>query len=503
MRELRVLFTAGPGVSLPSAGKAEVEENLPAAAIYALAAVVEKAGFPCTIVDPIRYWRDVPTEEALRAVAEGHTVVCLSANVATWPLAIPLVAAFARCRPRPVIVVGGLHPTYCADHVIATTEVDVVVRGEGERTLPALLHALATESEVTGIPGLTLRGPRGPVSTPDAAPLTIEELNATPLPLWDRLPPKVYAFLPVEASRGCSFACTFCGIQHKRCWRPIGIEQVAERVRQGVRSLPLVRLRSLMFGDDCFTTDPERVRQIAELLEREAPGIDFAIEARASDLLKEKVIEGLRRMCIGFLQVGVECGYDDGLRRIRKGITIDQVVASAHALHGAGVETVAKYSYIVGFPWETREDMARTVSFALSLASRYANRCQVAWLMVAPGSSIYDDMEREGRVGVADYDVPSIGHWNLFTRTHPTVDPATATAIREYAALVHQSCPWVGSVGGVFSPLSRYFRLPSDCVIPEAGSPCAAGGRGPGWSSEAFWEQMPRVLRQDGAEGRM
>jgi anaerobic magnesium-protoporphyrin IX monomethyl ester cyclase len=500
VRELKVLFTAGPGVSLPAAGKVQVEENVPATAIYALGAVVEKAGFECTIVDPIRYWRDLKTDDDLQSLAEGHDVICVSANVATWPLAIPLIKVFARCRPRPFIIVGGLHPSYCSDHVVSTTETDVVVRGEGERTLPLVLHALAAGEALDSIPGLTLRSGDGPVRTPDAAPLSTEELNAAPLPLWERLPSKVYAFLPIEASRGCLFACLFCGIQHKHLWRPIAIENVAARVRQGVRSLHLVKLRSLMFADDCFTTDPERVRQIAEVLERDAPGIPIAIEARASDVVKPEVLDGLKRMCIEFLQVGVECGYAEGLRRIRKGISIDQVVASVDALHSAGVEAAAKYSYIVGFPWETREHMARTISFALSLASRHANRCQVAWLMVAPGSEIYDAMAREGRVGPADFDVPSIGHWDLFVRTHPTVDAEIADSVREYAALLLQNYPWVGSLGGVFDPLSRFFRLPADSR-PDARE-CGAGGYGDRWSSKVFWEQMPPLLRYDLAERR-
>jgi radical SAM superfamily enzyme YgiQ (UPF0313 family) len=257
-----------------------------------------------------------------------------------------------------------------------------------------------------------------------------------------------------------------------------------------------------MFADDCFTTDPERVLEIAAVLEKEAHGIPIAIEARASDVVKPEVLDGLKRMSIEFLQVGVECGYAEGLRRIRKGITIEEVVASVEALHSAGVENAAKYSYIVGFPWETREQMARTISFALSLASRFANRCQVAWLMVAPGSAIYDTMAREGRVGPGDFDVPSIGHWDLFVRTHPTVDAATAESVREYAALVHQNYPWVGSLGGVFDPLTRYFSLPAESMPRARGCSCSTGPNGEGWSRNAFWEQMPPLLRRDLAEGR-
>lgn len=500
MNGMRVLFTAAPGVAIPAGGTVLPEENLPPSAIYALGAVLEAAGYPCTILDPVRYWRDVSTTAALQHAVDGHGVVCISANVATWPLAIPLIRAFAACRPRPRIVVGGLHPTYCAEHVLATTEVDVVVRGEGERTLPRLLEALEVGKELAGIPGLSYRGEHGPASTPDAAPLTPEELDALPPPLWERLPDRVYSFIPIEASRGCRFACSFCSIQHKCNWRPLAVERVAQRVRQGVRSLPLVRLRALMFSDDCFTTDPERVRLIADVLEREAPGLAVAMEGRASDVLRPRVLEGLARMPVEFLQIGVECGYDEGLRRVGKGVTVDQVVASAHALHRAGLERVVKYSYIVGFPWEGWTEMARTVAFAVSLASRYGNRCQIAWLMVAPGSAIYDSMAAQGLVESGDFDGPSVEHWELFRRVHPGLDEARAEALREYAHLLRQGTPWVGALGGVFEPLGRYYRLPHSGRGHPASDQCV--GNAAGWGGHTFWEQLPPVLRQDGRGGQ-
>ena len=351
-----------------------------------------------------------------------------------------------------------------------------------------LLEALDRREPLEQIPGLTLRGPDGPVSTPNAAPLTIEELDAVPPPLWEQLPPEVYSFIPVEASRGCLFGCSFCSILHKHNWRPLSDEVLRERIRQAVRVLPLVRLRALMFGDDCFTTDAARVRRIAGLIESEASGIGTALEGRASDVIRPDVLDGLRRMNVEFLQIGVECGYPEGLRRVRKGVTIDKVQASTEALYRIGLVEEAKYSYIVGFPWEGWAEMARTISFGVSLASRYGNRCQVAWLMVAPGSEIYNQQEREGRVRASDFDDPTVEHWDVFVRTHPRVDALQAQRLREFALLQRQIYPWVGALGGMFDPLTRYYRLPEDTPRPFA----QAGGE---WTEGAFWRQLPEVLR--------
>ena len=493
---LRVLFTVPPSFIMWPQGVMQLESTIPSCGLYTLAAVVEAAGHSCTVLDPVEYWRFHRTGEQLAATAREHDVVCLSANSIIWPAAIPLIKQFAQVEPRPTIVVGGLHPTYCDEHVMQTTEADIVVRGEGEKVLVQLLDALSGGGPLDGIRGLTYRHGGGLARTPDAMPLTEEEISATPLPLWDRLPPGIYGFIPVEMSRGCKFGCEFCSIHHKHCWRSVDSATFYNRTVHAASFAPLVRQRTLMLTDDCFTADPHKAQVIEQALGDVDPSIGVGIEARAPDVLNPTTMRYLKNSRVDFIQVGVECGYAEGLKKIRKGITLEQVVASAHALHEAGLTSQVKYSYIVGFPWESTEQIMRTLSFAMALSSRYGNRAQVNWLMLVPGSAIYQRFLEQGRVSITDFDVLPMELKDFFGRTHPTLGSFEVEQVHFYAGLLEQAYPWVGALGNVFRSWHKHSHTPFSRSIP------GAAGREPGGPEISYWEQLPPVFHSSPDQAR-
>jgi radical SAM superfamily enzyme YgiQ (UPF0313 family) len=467
MREdFKVLFTAAPGFLMWPKGIMQLETTMPSCSLYTLAAVVEKAGYPCTIVDPVEFWRGYRDLNAFRATVREHRVVCISANSITWFAALPMIANIAQTVPRPTIVVGGLHPSYCDEHVLGTSEVDIVVRGEGETVLPKLLNALASGSPLDDIGGLSFRKDGRTVRTPDRPPLSVDEISESPLPLWDRVPQLTYSFIPLEMSRGCRFGCTFCGIYHRKLWRAVSDACINRRVEHAARHLPRFRQRAFLFTDDCFTGNIDKLRAVESALRDFAPDVAVGIEARAPDVLSTEALGVLKNINIEFVQIGVECGYDEGLRRIRKGITVEQVIASAHALHSIGLDERVKYSFIIGFPWETPDDVMRTINFAMALGSRYRSKIQINWLLILPGSEIFEQFHREKRVSYDDYSTIPPNVPTLFMRSHPSIAEADTQNIYDYATFVQQSYPWVGALGNVFRLWNRHAHIPSDRTAP-------------------------------------
>jgi radical SAM superfamily enzyme YgiQ (UPF0313 family) len=464
--DFKVMFTAAPGFIMWPNGIMQLETTMPSCALYTLAAVVERAGFPCTIVDPVEYWRSCRNLSAFQALVSKHRVVCISANSITWFTALPLIQHIAQAVPRPIIVAGGLHPTYCDENVLETSEVDVVVRGEGEVVIRELLRAIASGSPLDDIHGLAFKRDGRIIRTPDRHPLSAEEISETPLPYWDRLPPLTYSFIPIEMSRGCKFGCTFCGIYHRRLWRTASDSCIRRRIEDAARHLPWVRQRAFMFTDDCFTGSIDKLRVVESALRDFAPDVGIGIEARAPDVLNTETLSVLKNLNIEFIQIGVECGYDEGLRKIKKGITIEQVIASTHAMHSIGLDDRVKYSFIVGFPWETPDDVMRTINFALGLGSRYRNKIQINWLLITPGSEIFEQFQREKLVSYDDYNTIPPNVPGLFMRSHPSIAEADAMMIHDYAIFVQQSFPWVGALGNLFRLWNRHAHVPFDRTTP-------------------------------------
>lgn len=65
------------------------------------------------------------------------------------------------------------------------------------------------------------------------------------------------------------------------------------------------------------------------------------------------------------ITIGVESGDEETLRRIEKGITVEQVRNAGRTLKRSGVRFSAYF--MISFPWETRTQIDKTVSLMKEL----------------------------------------------------------------------------------------------------------------------------------------
>ena len=52
----------------------------------------------------------------------------------------------------------------------------------------------------------------------------------------------------------------------------------------------------------------------------------YFIEARISNIIIGKFLGNFQNGLISQMQIGVECGYDEGLKKIKKGLTIKAII---------------------------------------------------------------------------------------------------------------------------------------------------------------------------------
>jgi len=417
-----ILLTAPRDQFEPGAQAQPVPRNAPTMALYYLAGILRAAGYGVEAIDTAGYrafMLDPGTQVA------GALAIGISANTMNWPGALRAARAIAGLPDRPWIILGGLHPTLFDEHALDASGADFVVRGEGEVVLPALLDMIARSGSrhrggggggdgsrhsggrggggdesgegsrekvmesAAGLAGVTVRAGGAITRGPDRPPLSPEELAAMPLPAYDLIPTGFYATIPVEASRGCRFSCGFCSIAGRRGHRAIPFDSVVSRIREVARHRGRSTGGTLLFVDDCFTACPDMIR-IAEFIAAEYPNVPLAIEARADDLLRPGLVEALSACAVGVVQVGVECGYKDGLRRVGKGVTLERIEEACERLRDAGLARVLNAAYILGFPWEGTREAVDTVCFALALGRRTGYLAQLAKWAPFPGSRFTD-----------------------------------------------------------------------------------------------------------------
>jgi radical SAM superfamily enzyme YgiQ (UPF0313 family) len=330
--------------------------------------------------------------------------------------------------PDTIILLGGPGPSMDPRYILANFPgADVIIYGEGERTLAAwlveYLDRKAPGVFPSNVPGLACRvGGEVRVNVPQGR---ITDLDELPFPDYGIYPgPRTYS---VSTARGCPYQCTFCDSDH--IW---GRRVVYRSIDSVVAEIDHLRKVGepvfITVSDDTFTLKPDRVVAFARAMrDRKLPWSCFGrLNLIDAALLKEMRQGG----CVGVL-FGVEAGSDRLLKDIRKQISLDTVFAGLDLL-GREVPGAASVSFIWGYPDETMAEFFDTLHLV-----QYAWHLGVPPVMgplnLLPGSPLYRRHgDRLRRIPPGLFPLPG------FSPLPPLDVPALAQAVQQHPSLFTQ-----------------------------------------------------------------
>ena len=147
------------------------------------------------------------------------------------------------------------------------------------------------------------------------------------------------------------------------------------------------QVREFFFDDDTFTANLPRAREIARKL---APlGLTWSCNSRAN--LDHETIRSFKDSGLRLFLVGYESGNADILRRIKKGVTLEEMRRFTRDCHRAGVAIHG--TFILGLPVETRQSIENTIRFAKELD---VFSMQVSLAAPYPGTELYEMARQNG-----------------------------------------------------------------------------------------------------------
>jgi radical SAM superfamily enzyme YgiQ (UPF0313 family) len=359
-----------------------------------LAAVLEEDGYAVDVIDcqvEQHTQKDLMTELARLQ----PDVIGVTSTTLTFKSATDIVKTAKEACPNSLIILGGPHVTVLDEQTLnEQPEVDIIVRGEGERTLLELADK-ASKSDMKNldkIEGITFRKNGNIIQTPDRP--FIQNIDELPYPAFKHFDVRKYrlfgkTYLPVITSRGCPFQCTFC-LASKMCGRGFR----ARSPKNVVDELEFLRdnygADAFSFYDDTFTFDRQRARDICKEMKNRKLHLHWDCRTRVDRISKEDLAI-LRNANCQLIHFGVESGSQKMLNLMKKGTTVEQNARAIKWAKEVGISVAI--SVVVGYPGETPELMQETLDFMYKTRPDYVYMCVA---IPYPGTEMYDYLKELG-----------------------------------------------------------------------------------------------------------
>jgi len=307
-------------------------------------------------------------EEVVRRAPEvlliGHT-----GSTSAHPTVLTLTALIKQRLPCVPIVYGGVFPTYHWREVLnEAPQIDVIVRGEGEATVVALLEAMERGTPLERVKGLAFRklgagggstSPSRVTATPDAPML--HDLDAHRVG-WELLDFSRYHYwgkkraVVMQFSRGCPHLCSYCGQRgFWTRWRHRDPKAFAKEIAwlHRTHGVEIVNL-----ADENPTSQRKAWKALCEALIEEHVDVEIVGSTRAGDLVRDADLLHLyKRAGVSRFLLGTESTDEATLEKIRKGSTTTVDIEAIRLLRRHDILSLA--TWVVGFEEERARDYWR------------------------------------------------------------------------------------------------------------------------------------------------
>ncbi len=303
------------------------------------------------------------------------------------------------------VVLGGAHASMDVENILKNNySIDIVVRGEGEITFKALLDVLKDKGNLDTIDGISFRKPNNEIISNKKREL-IKDIDALPFPARDLLDIEAYKthnettlpyakslpILTMLTSRGCPFECIFCStkVVWGRLWRPRSVEKIVEEIEYLIKNY---NIKEVAIYDDQFIVNKIRIHDLCDLIIKKGLEITISVPSGISGwLLDEELLKKMKKSGFYRFSLSIETGNENTLKFIKKRVNLREMLKVIEIANKLGFWLQS--NFIIGFPFETREEIADTINYAINSGVDYAY-----FIIAQPyaGAEMYELYEKEG-----------------------------------------------------------------------------------------------------------
>ena len=307
-------------------------------------------------------------------------------------------------NPKIPILVGGSHSSALPGLLLKNENIDFAIRGEAEYSFPFFIKELETSNEWDSVSGLCFKKD-GAIQIGSSE--IVKDIDSLPIPAWDLIEFRKYAGSPhgffyeklpigqIVTSRGCPYLCSFCGahIIHSRRWRGHSPDRVMDEVDYLVKELGI---HELHIEDDNFSLDILRAKIILTRIIEKKYNLSIAFpNGIRIDRLDDELLQLMKDAGVYSITFGIESGSPRIIEHVHKKISLEFLEHQ--------IKKVRRYGFychgffIIGFPYERREDIELTIHYAKKLD---LDAAFFGTYVPLPGSADFNDLLEKKRIDI-------------------------------------------------------------------------------------------------------
>lgn len=299
----------------------------------------------------------------------------------------------AKENHRDIITIAkGFHFTPCEPKDLdkpVYKYMDYAMHGEADTIIGYLVRAILEDRPVTDVLGLIYRDKdTGKFIKTKEAPFE-NDLDSIPFPARDLMNNSLYLrpdngemIATIQASRGCPNDCIYClsPVCSGKVLRKRTPENIVDELQECVTKHGL---REFFFRADTFTYNKKWTLEICRLIKERGLDISWCANSRTKPIDLE-ILQKMKEAGCWMIAFGLESASDESLKIMKKGTTVKDNIKAVRLAQQVGIKVFGYY--IIGLPWETREDFDNTVNMAKELNCDY---CEICLATPYPGTELY------------------------------------------------------------------------------------------------------------------
>jgi anaerobic magnesium-protoporphyrin IX monomethyl ester cyclase len=368
-------------------------ENVGLGLLYLVSSLKEK-GFDAKVV--------LTDREEVKEILNNYQpdVVGMTSVTSTYNTAISILKVVKSYDESIITVMGGHHVTFTVEETLNEPSVDYVIRGEGEEVFPALLKNIMKKKPHELLEGVCFK--KGNRIYNEHSVALVKDINTLPFP--DRSAVEHYDFpgIYMLSSRGCPFKCTFCSASnlYGGVWRKRSVENVLDEL-EGMRGIKNNKV-TVQFGDETMTVDTRWAKEFCRGIIKRGLKFSWYSNSRVDSINRD--LEMLQLMkeagCKG-VSLGIESGVQEIIDSYNKGITLEQALRAAEKLRDFSMYQQWYLMVGSGNKYDEPVYLEKSIEFMKDFPF---DLVQISILTPFPGTKLYNQLEKEGRLLHKNWD---------------------------------------------------------------------------------------------------